>query len=101
MRILSDSERDQALQALRGWDVEGPILMKTFELSNQGQVEDFADDLGMVAEASEHPVAVEVRDKTVRVTVGAGNLQWGGLTDRDVAVAHAVERCYTEQIPGS
>lgn len=100
MRILSESERVEALGGLPRWQVRGPTLEKTFPLSDPDRVRDFVDDLGMVAEASEHPVSITVSAGEVTVKVGAA-INTEGLTDRSVAVAHAVERCYAEQEAGA
>jgi len=89
MPRLGDSEIEQALAGLKNWRREGDELVREFVLR------DFVASLGLITQigalaerANHHPTIANTYN---RVRIGLSTHDEGGITERDVALARAIE----------
>lgn len=89
MALLEDSEIEERLAALPGWERSGTAIAKTFERGDfVGSVE-FVESLVEPAEAMNHHPDLEVSwDK---VTVILSTHSQGGLTEADFELAAKID----------
>lgn len=89
---LSGERRRQALAALPGWqDVAGrDAIAKTFTFADFNAAFGFMARVALVAEKLDHHPEWSNVYKTVAVTLATHDA--GGVTERDVALATAMER---------
>ncbi|WP_299441245.1 4a-hydroxytetrahydrobiopterin dehydratase [uncultured Rhodospira sp.] len=88
---LSDAARAEALAALPGWaPVEGrDAIHKTFTFRDFNEAFGFMARVALVAEKSNHHPEWSNIYKTVEVTLSSHDA--GGVTERDVALAKAMD----------
>jgi 4a-hydroxytetrahydrobiopterin dehydratase len=89
MARLDDTAVSEALRTLPGWAREGDALVKTFELPGFPDAVAFVVRAGFLAERANHHPDVDIRWKRVRVLLTTHDQ--GGLTERDVELATAIE----------
>lgn len=89
MALLSDSEIEERLERLSGWERRGDAIVKVFERGDfVGSVE-FVDSLVEAAEAMGHHPDLEISwDK---VTVSLSSHSEGGLTAADFELAAKID----------
>lgn len=88
--VLPDDEVDGALATLPGWTREDGALCKTFEFDGFGSALGFMVHVGIEAERrNHHPEWTNVYG-TVKVRLTTHDA--GGVTKRDVELAHAMNR---------
>ena len=89
MARLSDSEIDERLGGLDGWERSGDAIVKEFDRGDfKGSVE-FVNRLTPEAEEMNHHPDLEISWKTVTVTITTHSE--GGLTDGDFALARRID----------
>ena len=89
MARLSDSEIDERLGGLDGWERSGDAIVKQFDNGDfKGSVE-FVNRLTPEAEEMNHHPDLEISWKTVTVTITTHSE--GGLTDGDFALARRID----------
>jgi 4a-hydroxytetrahydrobiopterin dehydratase len=89
MARLSDSEIDERLGGLKGWERSGDAIVKQFDKGDfKGSVE-FVNRLTPEAEEMNHHPDLEISWKTVTVTITTHSE--GGLTDGDFALARRID----------
>ena len=91
MAVLSESERDEALGGLPGWtfDAERNGIAKRFILADFGEAFAFMTRIALEAEkADHHPEWSNVWN---RVDILLTTHDCGGLSERDVALAQAID----------
>ena len=89
MARLNDSDIDERLAGLDGWERSGDAIVKQFDNGDfKGSVE-FVNRLTPVAEEMNHHPDLEISWKTVTVTISTHSE--GGLTDGDFALARRIE----------
>ncbi len=96
---LSDSERRSALERLPNWQfADGrDALTRTFKFSGFGAALAFMVRAGLVAEKMDHhPEWLNVYD---RVEVRLTTHDVGGVTERDLALAEAMDRIVMNTAP--
>jgi 4a-hydroxytetrahydrobiopterin dehydratase len=94
---LSDESVSTGLSDLPGWSRSGdasgeggrPAIEKTYELADFPAAIAFVVRIGFLAEAADHHPDLDVRWRTVRVLLTTHDA--GGLTDKDLALAHEIE----------
>ena len=93
MQRLNESERTQALAALPGWTLmEGrEAISKRYEFANFVQAFGFMASCALEAEKADHHP--EWSNVYKRVDVVLTTHDAGGLTQKDVALAKAFDRC--------
>src|SRR5947199_6310203 len=90
MARLSDTDVQAALRALSGWERIGDEIVKTYECPSFADAIAFVVRVGFLAEKADHHPDLDVRWRKVRVALTSHDE--GGLTDRDVDLAGAIER---------
>jgi 4a-hydroxytetrahydrobiopterin dehydratase len=89
--VLSDGERDEALTSLPGWTYDGERngIARRFVLADFSEAFAFMTRIALAAEkADHHPEWSNVWNK---VDILLSTHSDGGVTARDVALAHAIE----------
>ncbi|MEK6276760.1 MAG: 4a-hydroxytetrahydrobiopterin dehydratase [Actinomycetota bacterium] len=89
MALLSDSEIDERLGELDGWQREGDAIAKTFERGDFVGSVKFVDSLVEPAEGMGHHPDLEISWDKVKVTIT--NHAQGGLTDSDFELAGKID----------
>ena len=92
MGLLSESERDAALAKLNGWtfDAERNGIAKGFAFADFGAAFAFMTRVALAAEkADHHPEWSNVWNK---VDILLSTHSAGGVTEKDIALAGAIER---------
>ena len=89
MELLSDSEIDSRLAELEGWEREGEMIVKTFELADfVGSVEFIRRLVEPAEEMGHHPdLSVSWNKVQVSITTHAA----GGLTENDFELAKRID----------
>jgi 4a-hydroxytetrahydrobiopterin dehydratase len=92
MQKLNGEARTQALGQLRGWsEVPGrDAIAKTFTFKDFGEAFGFMTRVALVAEKLDHHPEWFNVYKTVDVTLSTHDA--GGVTERDIALAQAMDR---------
>ena len=89
MALLEDSEIEQRLGGLDGWERDGDVIRKTFENGDFVGSVRFIDSLVDPAESMGHHPDLEMSwDK---VTVSITNHAEGGLTEADFELAQKID----------
>ena len=89
MARLNDSEIDERLAGLDGWERSGDAIVKQFDNGDfKGSVE-FVNRLTPEAEEMNHHPDIEISWKDVTVTITTHSE--GGLTDNDFELARRIE----------
>jgi 4a-hydroxytetrahydrobiopterin dehydratase len=87
--LLSDGEVESALTGLSGWQRQGDELVKEYELASFPAVIDFVTRIADRAEAANHHPDLDIRYRRLRVALSTHTA--GGLTAKDLALAHDIE----------
>ncbi|MEX2255024.1 MAG: 4a-hydroxytetrahydrobiopterin dehydratase [Acidimicrobiia bacterium] len=86
---LSDSEVDQALTRLGGWNREGDVIVNWYELPSFPAAIEFVGRVAELAEAADHHPDLDIRYTRVRVALSTHDA--GGLTQKDFDLATRIE----------
>jgi 4a-hydroxytetrahydrobiopterin dehydratase len=89
MATLSDADVGAALQRLPSWERDGDTIVKTFECSSFPDAIAFVVRIGFLAEKANHHPDLDIRWRKVRVALTTHDA--GGLTQRDIDLASAIE----------
>jgi 4a-hydroxytetrahydrobiopterin dehydratase len=89
MDPLSDSEIAERLPHLPGWEHHGRSIRRTFSFSGFAGSMAFVNRVAQLAEAMDHHPDIDVRYAEVTLTLSTHDA--GGLTERDFALAEAIE----------
>jgi 4a-hydroxytetrahydrobiopterin dehydratase len=89
MALLSDSEIDDRLAELDGWQREGDAITKTFERGDFVGSVKFVDSLVEPAEGMNHHPDLEISWDKVKVSIT--NHAQGGLTASDFELAKKID----------
>lgn len=88
--MLSEAEIAEALRGLPGWARAGSAITRTFRFAGFHEAVAFVDRLVAPAEAANHHPDLAVSYNRVQVTLTTHDA--GGLTRKDVDLAHAIDR---------
>ncbi len=97
MRALSDIEIQRALGALPGWSRKGDTLTRTYTFATFPDGIEFLRRVADVAEAQAHHPDVDVR--YTKLVFHLSTHDAGGITDKDFALASAVDALYEAVSP--
>jgi len=86
---LHDTEVGEWLVAHAGWDRRGAEIRKQFERTSFADAIAFVVRIGFLAEAANHHPDLDIRWRTVVVTLTTHDA--GGLTDLDLALAVGID----------
>jgi 4a-hydroxytetrahydrobiopterin dehydratase len=89
MALLSDDELRAGLARLPGWEQGEGEIRKQFELADFREAVTFVVRLSYEAEAANHHPDLDIRYN--RVTVALSTHSEGGVTEKDLALAGAIE----------
>jgi len=89
MARLSDSEIDERLADLEGWERSGDAIVKRFDNGDFKGSVDFVNRLTPEAEELDHHPDLEISWKTVTVTITTHSE--GGLTEGDFELARRID----------
>ena len=88
-KVLSESELDEALQQLDGWEVRDGWLRRTFVTPGWPHTMQLVQAIGFVAEAAYHHP--DLRVGYAKVTVMLQTHKVGGITGMDIALATKID----------
>jgi 4a-hydroxytetrahydrobiopterin dehydratase len=86
---LTDAQVTDALAGLPGWERDGDMIVKTYELATFPAAIAFVVAVGNRAEAANHHPDIDIRWRRVRLALTTHDE--GGLSDLDVALATEIE----------
>lgn len=90
MTLLSGAERTELVAGLAGWDLKGETITKRFEFPGFLDSIAFVTRVAVLAEMADHHPDIDIRWN--KVTLALTTHEAGGLTDRDVDLASAIDR---------
>jgi len=85
MAVLTDSEVQQALGSLKGWQRQGKAIQRVFEFPDFKAAMQFVNKIADAAEQANHHPDIDIRYN--RVTLALISHDSGGVTQRDVKMA--------------
>ena len=94
MRALSESELEYALRDLPEWTLEHGKLVRHWTFADFVQAMSFVNRVAEMAEAAGHHPDIDMRYS--RVTLGLVTHDAGGITERDLHMAHHLDSVLTE-----
>lgn len=89
MDRLPEDEIARRLARLPGWERAGAAIRRTFRLDSFRDAVFLVNAVAALAEALRHHPDIDVRYRTVTLTLTTHDA--GGLTERDFALAEAIE----------
>ena len=89
MTVLSDDEVRSALADLEGWEQAGGEIVREVRFDTFPEAVAFVVRVGFVAESADHHPDLDVRYNKVRVALSTHSE--GGITDKDVDLARAIQ----------
>ena len=89
MPRLDDTEVQEGLQRLPGWERRGNQIVKTFTRADFAQAMVFVNEVAAAAEAAGHHPDIDIRWN--RVTLALSSHDEGGLTERDFQLAARIQ----------
>jgi 4a-hydroxytetrahydrobiopterin dehydratase len=87
---LSDADVSSGLERLPGWSRDGDLVRKSFQLPSFADAVAFVVRVGFLAEAANHHPDLDIRWRTVHVALSTHDQ--GGITDKDLDLAHGIEQ---------
>jgi 4a-hydroxytetrahydrobiopterin dehydratase len=88
MAVLTDAEIQQALSSLTGWQRAGKAIQRVFEFPDFRAAMSFVNKVADAAEQANHHPDIDIRYN--KVTMSLISHDSGGLTQRDVRMAHRI-----------
>jgi len=88
MPVLSDSEVQQALERLPGWQREGNPIARMFQFPDFKTAMQFVNQVAAAAEQANHHPDIDIRYN--KVTMSLISHDSGGITQRDVRMAERI-----------
>ena len=89
MARLSDTEIDERLSGMNGWERSGEAIVKQFDNGDFKGSVDFVNRLTPQAEEMNHHPDLEISWNTVTVTITTHSQ--GGLTENDFELARRID----------
>ncbi|MEW2501637.1 4a-hydroxytetrahydrobiopterin dehydratase [Amycolatopsis sp. CA-161197] len=88
-QLLSDSEISSALATVPDWRRSGDSITRTVDLPSFPDAVTFVVRVGYLAEAADHHPDIDIRWRTVTLTLSTHSA--GGLTSKDFALAAQID----------
>ena len=88
MAVLTDSEIQQALGSLPGWQRAGKAIQRIFEFPDFKAAMQFVNKVAEAAEEANHHPDIDIRYN--KVTIALVSHDSGGVTQRDVRMAKRI-----------
>ena len=89
MDTLSQEQIAAALGELDGWGFQDEAFVRTFRFADFVHAVDFVERLAEIAEAHKHHPDIDIRYN--KVTLHLSSHDAGGVTQRDVRLAEAIQ----------
>jgi 4a-hydroxytetrahydrobiopterin dehydratase len=89
MAVLSETDVNNGLAKLPGWERVGDEIVKTFECATFPDAIAFVVRMGFLAEHANHHPDLDIRWRKVRVALTTHDA--GGLTAKDLALAGEID----------
>lgn len=90
MEEIDDTTIRDALKSVDGWERVGHALRKTFSFPTFPEAITFVNQVALIAEQANHHPDMDIRWTAVSVTTTTHSAN--GLTQRDLALVHEIER---------
>jgi 4a-hydroxytetrahydrobiopterin dehydratase len=90
MPVLTDSEIQQALTSLQGWQQNGKAIQRVFRFPDFKAAMQFVNKVADAAEQANHHPDIDIRYNTV--TMALVSHDSGGVTQRDVRMAGVIDK---------
>jgi 4a-hydroxytetrahydrobiopterin dehydratase len=90
MAVLTDSEIQQALGSLQGWERNGKAIQRIFRFPDFKAAMQFVNKVADAAEQANHHPDIDIRYNTV--TMALISHDSGGVTQRDVRMAGVIDK---------
>ena len=90
MAVLTDSEIQQALSSLHGWQRNGKAIQRVFRFPDFKKAMEFVNKIADAAEQANHHPDIDIRYNTV--TTALVSHDSGGVTQRDVRMAGVIDK---------
>ncbi len=87
-KVLTATEIDQALAGLPGWQQDSGAITKVFQFGNFLEAIAFVSKIATLAEAANHHPDITINYN--KVTLGLVSHDSGGVTQRDIGMARAI-----------
>lgn len=87
--LLSDIAIQRGLGSLAGWSRKGDVLTKTYQFKGFPDAIAFVGRAATAAESANHHPDIDIRFS--KVTMGLSSHDSGGITQRDLDLATALE----------
>ena len=88
MAVLTDSEIQQALGSLPGWQRQGRAIQRIFEFPDFKAAMQFVNKVADAAEQANHHPDIDIRYN--KVTMALVSHDSGGVTQRDIKMAQHI-----------
>jgi 4a-hydroxytetrahydrobiopterin dehydratase len=95
---LSDITIQRELGTLPGWSRRGDVLTRTYQFRNFLEAMDFVNRVADEAESADHHPDIDIRYS--KVTLALSTHSAGGITEKDVALARAIDTPSDSDAPG-
>ncbi len=93
MGAMTADEMRSGCRELGGWeaDVDAPSISREYGFPTFPAAVRFVDYVAELAEAADHHPDIDIRYNRVRLTLSTHSA--GGVTEKDFALARAIDRC--------
>jgi len=88
MAVLTDTEIQQALGSLKGWQRQGKAIQRVFEFPDFKAAMQFVNKIADAAEQANHHPDIDIRYN--KVTTALISHDSGGVTQRDIKMAKRI-----------
>jgi 4a-hydroxytetrahydrobiopterin dehydratase len=89
LKTLGEAEIERELAAVPGWTRDGDAIVETVQLSDFDEAMSFANLVAQTANELDHHPTITIDWKNV--TLRTSSHDAGGLTERDFALARAID----------
>jgi 4a-hydroxytetrahydrobiopterin dehydratase len=89
MSVYTEDQIAKRLLVLKGWSRSGTAIRKTFEKEDFVRAMGFVNSVALLAEKANHHPDIDIRWNNVTLTLSTHSA--GGLTEKDFALASAID----------
>lgn len=89
MPILTSEHIQKELSVLKGWELVGKEIKKTYEMKDFVHAMGFVNSVALLAEKANHHPDIDIRWNKVILTLSTHSA--GGLTEKDFSLARAID----------
>ena len=89
MEKMSDTQIQESLQSLTGWELKNGEIMKLYKFPDFKEAMGFVNRVANLAEEADHHPDIEIRYNKVTLTLSTHSA--GGLTEKDFQLARKID----------